>query len=95
MEPITIVLLILLAAAVAAIIFLMVKYFSKFDDLTRELVLQRLEDVVKIVIAALRDGHISDDELKAILEALIRVIAAIKGDYVSAIAAKYGADEIE
>lgn len=93
MEPLTIVLLVLLAVAVAAIIFLMVKYFKTWDDATRQLVLDRLGETVQIVIEALKDGKIEQSELKQILEALIRVIAAIKGDYVSAITAKYDAEQ--
>ena len=77
----------------AAIIFLMVKYFKTWDDATRQLVLDRLGETVEVVIAALKDGKIEQSELKLILESLIRVIAAIKGDYVSAISAKYDAEQ--
>lgn len=93
MEPLTIVLLVLLAVAVAAIIFLMVKYFKTWDDATRQLVLDRLGETVEVVIAALKDGKIEQAELKQILESLIRVIAAIKGDYVSVVTAKYDAEQ--
>lgn len=94
MEPLTIVLLVLLGLAVAALIFLLVKYFGKMDETTRAEVLGRLGEVVKILLESLKDGKISQDELKAILQAVIRVIAAIKGEYAAVVAAQYGADEV-
>lgn len=94
MEPLTIVLLVLLGLAVAALIFLLVKYFGKMDETTRAEVLVRLGEVVKILLESLKDGKISQDELKTILQAVIRVIAAIKGEYTAVVAAQYGADEV-